>query len=103
MERIQCCQKYLKGEAHFEEHDEFEDRYYAIQAKIQDLIDSFELPTCPSNASVTSQHSVGSSSILKLPPIELPTFKGDLTKYLSFRNTFVSLVINNQHIDNVQR
>ncbi|PSN29774.1 hypothetical protein C0J52_27036 [Blattella germanica] len=101
--KFNAVREYLEGESHFEEHDEFEDRYYAIQAKIQELIDSFEPRTSPSNASIASQHSVGSSSILKLPPIELPTSKGDLTKYLSFRNTFVSLVINNHLIDNVQR
>jgi len=43
------------------------------------------------------------SSGVRLPTIELPKFKGDIADWLSFRDTFESLIHRNETIDPIQK
>ncbi|XP_047106253.1 uncharacterized protein LOC124775465 [Schistocerca piceifrons] len=45
----------------------------------------------------------GSVSSLKLPAINLPNFEGDYLKWSSYRDMFLSLIMNNNSIDDVQK
>ena len=85
---------------HIAERREFIERFDAISSTIQELLNNLDKPESPNRLNSkcsdgASVHSCKSSSILRLPPMALLIFEGDLTKFLSCRNTFVSLVKNN--------
>jgi len=53
---------------------------------------------------VTSRSSSGVSSFqIELPPIQLPTFSGAATEWVSFRDLFTSLIIVPTHLSDTQR
>jgi len=40
---------------------------------------------------------------IKLPPIEIPKFGGQITEFKHFHNTFKSLIINNETLDDLKK
>jgi len=40
---------------------------------------------------------------IKLPTIEIPKFRGQITEFRHFYDTFSSLIINNQALDDVKK
>lgn len=50
-----------------------------------------------------SKQESSNNNVLKLPKISLPVFDGDYSKWVTFRDLFLSLVHNNRSIDDVQK
>ncbi|CAL1682524.1 unnamed protein product [Lasius platythorax] len=49
-----------------------------------------------------NQNIIFKTPSMRLPTIELPKFKGDIAEWLGFRDTFESLIHNNETIDPIQ-
>jgi len=58
----------------------------------------------PTNlARQTNQNIIFKTPGIRLPTIELPKFNGDIAEWLGFRDTFQSLIHNNETIDPIQK
>lgn len=87
------------------ERDSIENTYFSLVANIRALINSYSnLNPISTAESVESVHSgtsriithVTSNNLVKLPTIKLPTFNGDYSNWLEFRDAFKALVDNNE-------
>ncbi|KAJ0183500.1 hypothetical protein K1T71_001476 [Dendrolimus kikuchii] len=77
------------------EREAFENQFYEIMAQYKCFLKesgSLEHSFCQSNR-----------NFIKLPTISLPSFDGTYDQWLEFRDTFQSLIHNNNDIDNVQK
>lgn len=107
-------------EGHFAAREEFESRFYKSVSTAKCLLGdqvTFDNQSHRSNNSLNSQgqHSSGlqvsnvdlsqnrMSKAVKLPDIKLPTFSGQYTSWLEYRDTFTSLIHDRQDIDDVQK
>ena len=83
-----------------EARDAFTDEYFACVAKARELI---------ANASKTSTTQVSNistnstESLVKLPALSIPEFNGNYNEYLQFRDTFDSLIHDNNSLSNIQK
>jgi len=62
-----------------------------------------EINAVPNIARQTNQTLVVKAPGIRLPTIELPKFKGDVDEWLGFRDTFESLIHNNETINPIQK
>lgn len=88
-------------EEHFDEFNDIQDRYYAIASQ-------FQTSTQPStsrevNLNATSISVDNNTRRIKLPVAELPKFDGSLDKWLSFKNTFVTMIDSLKDITDLQK
>ncbi|XP_006825219.1 uncharacterized protein LOC102808985 [Saccoglossus kowalevskii] len=65
-------------------------------------------PAVPAAASTSSAVTIAASSTqpnrtINLPKLSLPTFNGDVLKWVSFRDAFYSAVHNNPNLEKIQR
>jgi len=95
---------------HTEDRAAFELQYYTVDAKFQELLCPTESRSSlgvPDNTSAQGSNASGSTpasnQYIKLPVIELPTFSGDHCKWLHFRDTFQTLIVDNASLSNVQK
>lgn len=72
-------------------------QYYTVMA----IADELDMGT-PSAATKITNDSPESSHII-LPKIQLPNFNGDILQWVAFRDTFKSLVHNNNNLTNIER
>jgi hypothetical protein len=89
---------------HSVDREQFDDQYFAVKAKFNELLHPTVGPTLSrhsssldsssrhSHVSTNSRHS---STHIKLPVISLPTFEGETTSWLHYRDTFEALIVNN--------
>lgn len=78
-----------------------ENEYFPQIAFAQDIIDSLTNNTIQSDKNITQSEKnicCGNNNSINFPTINLPTFDGNHTKWLEFRDTFESLVNQNRHI-----
>jgi len=71
--------------------------YYSIMAIADAVLD--ETPT----SSSTIESNTNSSSNIQLPKIDLPKFDGMIVNWISFRDTFISLVHDNLNIGKLEK
>ncbi|KAL0809214.1 hypothetical protein ABMA28_011436 [Loxostege sticticalis] len=80
------------------EREATEDRFFKLISQGQTLLESFE-----------EKHSNDSSSVsppsnnLKLPVLQIPIFDGTPNNWLSFRDTYLSLIHNNTQIEDINK
>ena len=79
------------------ERDTTESEFYSQIALAQEIIDSVSSHKEDGNES-TSSTSCNNSNSIKFPTINLPTFDGNYSKWLEFRDTFQSLINDNNSI-----
>ncbi|XP_052758555.1 uncharacterized protein LOC128202398 [Galleria mellonella] len=97
--RLECIVDNI--EEQFKERSEFESQYFKAIAQAQGL----------QNINEGSMSSIGSDKgtrmsnhkLVKLPTIQLPKFCGSYDNYLEFRDTFTSLIHNNDEIDEINK
>jgi len=90
------------SEVQFFVREEFENEYYRLASEAALIVDNQQ--AIDGNESTNGQDHQGTqSSQIKLPPINLPEFNGNMTAWVSFRDTFCALVHNNRVLDNVTR
>lgn len=89
------------SELQMNERETTESRFYELIASGQALLEHFE----KKNADESLSHKSNRTSVvkLKLPPIQIPSFEGDHGNWLSFRDTYLSLIHENEEIDNINK
>lgn len=79
------------------EREESESRFYSLIARAQEVLESWKERT-ESKGATSSQ-----AANIKLPPIKIAPFDGSPSKWLEFRDTYLSLVHDNDQIDNISK
>lgn len=91
---------------HAEDRDVFETMYFDLETKMTKLTvandGSVSARSGGNNQNSTSNNSSGFKGI-KLPTIQIPSFNGEVTHFRHFYDTFMSLIVNNVDLDNIQR
>ncbi|XP_029659414.1 uncharacterized protein LOC115233245 [Formica exsecta] len=70
---------------------------------LQSTDDDGAAPFLPNVAQHPNQNIIYKASGIRLPTIELPKFSDDTVEWLSFRDTFESLISKNENIDPIQK
>ena len=92
-------------DARLEEFDEIQDNYFSIASKINETAVPIRLndsATTSTNLSINSE-TVTVKQQLKLPIAEIPKFSGDYTKWLTFKNTFKTMIDSCSDLDDVSK
>ncbi|XP_043279778.1 uncharacterized protein [Venturia canescens] len=84
-----------------DDFDELQDRFYAIITKIEADFSS-TMPQPPSALNTTSLPIDGTRR-LKLPVADLPKFDGNIEKWLSFKNTFLTMIDSREDVTRLQK
>jgi hypothetical protein len=95
---------------HLTDRQQFEDQYFDVKAKFNELLHPVVDPPVSRHSSPQSSLSAHSntsprshaSTHIKLPTITLPTFEGDTCGWLHYRDTFEALIVNNTTLSSVQ-
>ncbi|KYM98425.1 hypothetical protein ALC62_10865 [Cyphomyrmex costatus] len=90
---------------HEAERSDFEETYYDITSRFQDLIIS-RGATATSDAearSVSTNRNRALAGNLKLPKIDLPSFSGSYEEWYPFHDTFQSLIHRDRSITEIQK
>ena len=94
---------------HLVDRQEFEDQFFAVKAKFNELLHPAPSPPLlrhSSSRSSSSRHThvlQHSSTHIKLPVISLPTFEGETSSWLHYRDTFEALIVTNNALSNIQK
>ncbi|XP_055604853.1 uncharacterized protein LOC129753077 [Uranotaenia lowii] len=81
---------------------QFDDRYFAIRGdllRLQGDKDALGVNT----TSNQSQSASGNTSRVKLPEIRLPSFSGTIREWVTFRDSFRSLIHDNEHLTKMDK
>ncbi|XP_060804621.1 uncharacterized protein LOC132902670 [Amyelois transitella] len=89
-------------EAQFIERQEFESRYYREIARAQGILHA-QTNSMPLLSASSEEGSRASRRLVKLPTIQIPKFSGSYDNYLEFRDTFTSLIHDNDDIDEINK
>lgn len=84
-----------------EEREVTENTFYDLIAKAQSLLEFFENKDKQETSSNTSNK--GRTCNLKLPPLKIANFHGDPNQWISFRDTYLSLIHENDNIEDVNK
>ncbi|KAL0871980.1 hypothetical protein ABMA27_004421 [Loxostege sticticalis] len=94
----------------YEERDDFDDEFYEAVARAKSMLSRASSVCDDDHASFQSLHHSGHNQVgstrnfnVKLPTISLPKFNGAYEQWLEFRDTFTSLIHENQTIDDVSK
>ncbi|XP_043257983.1 uncharacterized protein LOC122400525 [Colletes gigas] len=89
--------------AHETVREQFESVYFNLMADIEEHLAASQPPQ-HREASASPQTTQGSSQpAIKLPVIQLPSFDGNYNGWLKFRDTFLSLIHNNESLSDIQK
>ncbi|XP_047504423.1 uncharacterized protein LOC125049318 [Pieris napi] len=89
-----------------DERDDIEDRFFSLISLAQELIESCSKSDSKQRPSSALSHRSGGSCdhyAIKLPTIKLPTFDGNYLKWLEFRDTFESMINQNDSISEINK
>ncbi|XP_036147425.1 uncharacterized protein LOC118647175 [Monomorium pharaonis] len=78
--------------------NEIQDRYYQLASTIED--NSRPASRATNSNTIPTENNI---KRIKLPVAELPKFNGDLEKWLSFKNTFMTIIDAREDITNLQK
>lgn len=81
---------------------EHEELYVSLVADLKDLMPP-ETSQSVSTPMLSKSENQGTSTLARLPKIQLPTFSGRYEEWPSYQDMYVSLVHSNQAISNVQK
>ncbi|XP_059054462.1 uncharacterized protein LOC131848562 [Achroia grisella] len=98
--RLECIVD--NNEEQFKERSEFESQYFKAIAKAQGL-QNVNVETMSNMGSDGGTRASNNHKLVRLPTIQLPRFSGSYDDYLEFRDTFTSLIHNNDEIDEVNK
>lgn len=83
--------------------DYVEEMYIEYKSKLRESLSKFKTAVKVAPSPSEPSGSEPKSFNVHLPKISIPTFSGSYVEWTSFRDLFVSLVHNNQGLDNVQK
>ncbi|XP_059055493.1 uncharacterized protein LOC131849430 [Achroia grisella] len=98
--RLECIVD--NSEEQFKERSDFESQYFKAIAKAQGL-QNVNVETMSNMGSDGGTRASNNHKLVRLPTIQLPRFSGSYDDYLEFRDTFTSLIHNNDEIDEVNK
>lgn len=106
-EKIQDSIENLSTDFNSEEilREEFEDMYHLLHAQIKGAISSYKV-SLHNNAISSQTNNVNlntSNSQLRLPSLKLPTFHGNYTEWIEFRDAFTSMIDDNNSMSNIDK
>ncbi|XP_045535019.1 uncharacterized protein LOC123721194 [Papilio machaon] len=81
------------------EREVTENLFFSLIAQAQSLLEFLE----KSNNTETSSNISKGGRHLKLPPLKITPFNGDPNKWLTFRDSYLSLIHNNEDIDDISK
>lgn len=84
------------------ERDSSENRFYRSMAEAQEIIEKGQ-SIIESDAQSSSSSATVQTKHIKLPQIKIPSFDGDLSKWLEFHDTFSSMIHNNDSIASINK
>lgn len=95
----------LVEEAEANDRAPFEEAFYALSAKIRELLNSMRTPrSAASPTSIASSHETSDTlTHVRLPKLNLPIFSGKYDEWFPFFNTFHSVIHSNAALSNIQR
>lgn len=103
---IRCDENY--DTIHIPEREAFEAKFFKITSQVKKFL--FEHTSPPPSTNINNCHTQSHTGInnvalgnIKLPPIILPTFDGKFDQWLFFRDSFTSLIHDNNVLSNVQK
>lgn len=86
------------------ERSDFESNYYRVLSEAQDILASYNKKENTNWGSGSENGSrFSNNKLVKLPTIPLPKFSGSYDNWLEFRDTFHSLIHNNNEIDSINK
>ncbi|XP_072389428.1 uncharacterized protein [Diabrotica undecimpunctata] len=88
---------------HTENREEIEDKYFSAMSRIDGKLSQLTLSNSSSSPSHSQSQEPASNSNVRLPPISVPNFNGEYSKWLSFYQLFSSLVKDNNSITKAQK
>ncbi|XP_055590363.1 uncharacterized protein LOC129742486 [Uranotaenia lowii] len=92
-----------KFENHLEFRADFEDRFCRAKGFLLSKLESREHPLSSTIIHASTSHSMSSSFHHRLPKIDLPKFSGDESRWISFRDNFISMIHCNEDIPIVNK
>ncbi|XP_063890748.1 uncharacterized protein LOC126055712 isoform X1 [Helicoverpa armigera] len=89
----------------YAEREEFENLYYALLASARQLVGNARRELSADSASevVSGTSHTHKHTSVRLPKIDLPKFSGSYHDWLEFRDTFISIIHNNESIDKINK
>ncbi|XP_055591231.1 uncharacterized protein LOC129743272 [Uranotaenia lowii] len=81
---------------------DFENRFFEIKHSLG-VLEAAESRSCTSVQTVKPSTAVDSMPRIKLPELKLPTFSGKLQDWITFRDTFTSMIHNNAHLSDIDK
>ncbi|XP_066593610.1 uncharacterized protein [Prorops nasuta] len=97
------------GVTYSTEFTEVQDAYFALASKIKGMIDSTTIvrqPGCEGQLSTNGESEASTartSKRVKLPLADLPKFDGTYEKWISFKNTFDSMIDQRADLNDVEK
>ncbi|XP_045777844.1 uncharacterized protein LOC123875840 [Maniola jurtina] len=86
------------------EREEIENRFFKLIAQAQEMLQIFENALKIESGSVSVSGSDRSKHRgVKLPPLKIPPFNGDQSKWIEFRDMYLSLIHNNDTIEDINK
>ncbi|XP_078051756.1 uncharacterized protein LOC144477898, partial [Augochlora pura] len=89
---------------HLSERDTFETAFFSTMANVERYIAKCRGPSPVGRSSDSQSPAITEGqSVPRLPTIVLPSFDGDYSTWLRFRDTFETLIHNNESLSDIQR
>lgn len=83
--------------------DTFVDSYFDIVAKAETMVQSSNLVNDINRLSIPESHAQIGGPVIRMKPLELPTFSGKFEEWSTFKDLFSSMVHANPTIVDVQK
>ncbi|CAK1583794.1 unnamed protein product [Parnassius mnemosyne] len=90
-------------EDEYKERLQYEEQYYSLLALARSMMNAATSSTSSRAGSVTDDHEDSCAPKFHLPVINVPQFSGDFQEWLEFRDTYLSIIHNNNNISNVHK
>lgn len=82
---------------------EFENDYYAIKQALCALLTPAESSSAPGQSKLRATTSSEVQMRVKLPELKLPSFNGKLREWITFRDSFVSMIHDNANLASIDK
>lgn len=92
-----------KSEVDDYQFEHFENSYFEILAEIQAKIENLSVRNSNSIASTPTPIIRQQNAQINLPPINVPKFNGSYEQWLTFRDTYKSMIHEKQDLSNIQK
>lgn len=102
---VQSKLESLRDDGEIDEHARtlFEDIYFEAVSKAKDILDSINKANTRDKIEQVVDTNININSKMQLPTLTLPNFNGDYTKWLLFKDSYVSAIHSNHSLSNIEK